>query len=221
MRHFAAIVAASAAFFMSACANDNAMLKAQADATAAQAQARVAEAQARAEEAKAVQALAPKVDAGGAAAYLIAKAMGQHKSEPGSGSVQVQQPQSLLGLAWQSLLQVADVGLRAYGIKVAGDVAMNNSNNARETSVASYGAFTSMGQSIAQAGTAGYPYVQAPQANVTTTLSGTGVIGSGSFSAPITTTTNRNCSGGTGASGGAGAGAVPGGAGGTANGGNC
>ncbi len=170
-----------------------------------------------------MQALAAKIDATGASNYLLVKALkGLGLGQAPVQQVAVQQPQSILGMAWQSLLQVADVGLRAYGIKVAGDVAMTNSNNSRDTSVASYGAFTAMGNSIANAGTAGYQYIQAPAANVTnTTLSGTGVLGSGTYTGPVTTTTNRNCSGGSGASGGAGVGAIPGGAGGSGAGGTC
>lgn len=75
MKRLLAIAAAAAAVFISGCAHDNVLAKAQADATAAQANARVAEAQAAAEQAKAVQALASKIDAGGASAYLVATAL--------------------------------------------------------------------------------------------------------------------------------------------------
>lgn len=228
------IAAALAVLSIAGCAHDNALAKAQADATAAQANARVAEAQAAAEEAKAVTALSAKIDAGGASAYLIAKALKGIGAAP-QQVVQVQQPQSLLGLAWQSALQIGDIALRAYGIKANRDVNMTTSNNNREIALSTNSAFVGMGHEIGAAGTAGYQYVQAPQApqpNITQTLSGTGVLGSGSYTAPVTTTTTttRNCNGGTaaaGGSGGNGAGTTTGGAGGpagpggSASGGNC
>ncbi len=178
--------------------------------------AKTAQAQADKAEADAVVAVAGKLDAGGASAYLVAKAL------KGLGIGQQQQviqqaPQSIWGTAWTALLQLTDVGLRAYGIKVGGDVARNNSDNNRITSLGAYSAFTQMGGSIASAGTAGYPYVQAPGAttNTTTTLSGTGVLGSGTYNGPITT--NRNCPGGTAGN----SGGTAGGPGGPATGGTC
>lgn len=115
-------------------------------------------------------------------------------------NVQTSAPQPSLGATlWTAALQVADVAMRGYGIKANRDVAIVQSNNAANTTIASYGAFQGMGQQIQLAGTAGYPYVQAPAANITTTLSGTGVIGSGQYTGPVTTTTTtttnpqRNC----------------------------
>lgn len=223
--------AALAALFIGGCAHDNTLAKAQADATVAQANVRVAEAQASAEESKAVQLLASKIDAGGASAYLIAKAIGRAPAP--QSVVQVQQPQSLLGLAWQSALQIADIALRGYGLKATRDVSMVQSNNSRDVALSTNSAFVGMGQSIASAGTAGYQYVQAPQPNITQTLSGTGVLGSGAYTGPVTTTTTRNCNGGSAAAGGAGGGGAAGtattpgsaggnaGSGGSAPGGNC
>jgi len=130
---------------------------------------------------------------------------------------QAQQPRpepSTGAALWQGFLQVADVGLRAWGIKIGGDIAINNSNNQANTAIASYGAFQAMGGQIRDAGIAGYPYVQAPQPNQI--LSGTGVLGSGSYVGPVTTTTTstRTCTGG--AAGAAVPPAIPG-AGGAAN----
>jgi hypothetical protein len=218
------IGAALAALLISGCATvDKDVARAQADAATAQGNARVAEAQAAAEEARAVIALSAKVDAGGASAYLVAKALKGIGGAQPAQVVQVQQPQSLFGLAWQSALQVADVLVRGYGIKATRDVGIVQSNNQAATTIASYGAFGQMGSSIERAGTAGYPYVQAPQPNITNTLSGTGVLGSGSYVGPVTTT--RTCNGGVGAAGGTGGtGTTTGGAGapgGTANGGVC
>ncbi len=83
----------------------------------------------------------------------------------------------------------------------------------RDATIAGYQAFTAMGAQVRDAGVHGYQFVQAPGA--TTTLSGTGVIGSGSYVGPTTTTTTTTttCTGGqagngggttTGAAGGAG-----------------
>jgi hypothetical protein len=222
------IAAALAVAALAGCAS-NESKKAEADATAALANARVAEAQAVAEEAKAVQALAAKVDAGGASAYLVAKALnGLGARQPAPVQV-VQQPQSIVGAAWQALLQIADLGLRGWGIKANRDVAIIQSNNNRDVSLSTNSTFGALGQSIATAGTAGYPYVQAPGAVTTNTLSGTGVLGSGTYTAPVTTTTTttttHTCQGGTAANGGAGGtGTTTGGAGaagGGAPGGNC
>lgn len=106
------------------------------------------------------------------------------------------QEASVASTAWSAFLSVVDVGLRAYGIKVGGTVAIRQVEANRDTSLGAYQAFTNMGGQIQAAGTAGYPYVQAPQANVN--LSGTGVIGQGSYVGPVitTTTTTRNCNGG-------------------------
>lgn len=70
-----------------------------------------------------------------------------------------------------------DVALRAYGIERGAAVALRQSDNARDVSVASYGALADTAALI-----------QAPQANVTQTLSGTGVLGDGAYTAPVTTT---------------------------------
>lgn len=200
IRRALAIAAAAAAVFISGCATDPAVAKAQADAQVMAGQVRVAEANRDAEEARAVQALAAKVDSGGAAAYLIAKAMKGLSTAP----VQVVQrePESLLGLAWRSLLQVADIALRGYGIRTNRDVSLAATSANRDVSLASYATFAQMGSQIAAAGIAGYPFIQTPQPNVT--LSGTGVIGSGTYTGPVTTTTTttRNCNGGTAAPGG-------------------
>jgi hypothetical protein len=86
----------------------------------------------------------------------------------------------------------------------------------RDQYVATMGAFQSTAQAgfVSNAQIAGL--IQAPQPNVT--LSGQGVIGNGTYNAPITAT--RNCNGGTSTTS-SGTTASPGGAGGTAQGGNC
>lgn len=225
-RKFAMLLtAAFAAVFLSACPSNDALVRAQADAAIAAGNARVEEAKAATQEAIAVQKLADKIDATGASNYLLVKALkGLGLGQPAPQQVVVQQPQSLFGLAWQALLQVADIGLRGYGIKAGRDVAITQSNNATALGISTNGTFASMGGSIERAGIAGYPYVQAPAANITNTLSGTGVLGSGSYAAPVTTTTTttttRNCQGGSGAPGGGGTTGAAG-SGGGAQGGTC
>jgi hypothetical protein len=210
-----------AMFALSACSSNTELVRAQVQASEAQSLARIEEAKAAAAEAQAVKALADRIDAGGASAYLIAKAM-KGIAQP-VHQVQVAQPRSTVETIFGAVLQVADVALRAYGIKSGADMAIAATNATRDTSIASYGAFTTMGGHIATAGTAGYPYVQAPAPNVT--LSGTGVIGAGTYTGPVTTTntttTTRTCSGGTAGQGAAGGGVSGGGAGGSAPGGTC
>lgn len=132
---------------------------------------------------------------------------------------------------WASILvpTVATLGMGYFTYK-AGAV---NSNNQRDVAISTNQSFASMGNSIATAGTAGYQFIQAPGAVTTNTLSGTGVLGSGTYTAPVTTTTTHNCyggsaaAGGSGAAGGAGSATSPGGAGGagatggSSPGGNC
>lgn len=127
-------------------------------------------------------------------------------------------PPSLGQTLWTAALQTADIVLRGYGLKMNRDVAVIQSNNQAATSIASYGAFTAMGGSIERAGTAGYPYVQAPGAVTTNTISGSGVIGSGSYVGPVTTTTTTTstCTGGQAGAGGGTTTPGPGGAGGAA-----
>lgn len=202
---------------LAGCAGDKELARAQAERETAFANAEVERAKASAEESRAVQRLADKIDAGGATAYLLARALnrgGAGASAPAPAPV-VAVPTNPIAAVFQAVLQAADIGLRAYGIKAGRDTAIAATQAQRDTAIASYGAFTAMGSSIASAGTAGYPYIQAPQANMT--LSGTGVLGSGSYVGPVTTTTTttRTCSGGSGASGGNGAGTTTGGAGGT------
>lgn len=86
----------------------------------------------------------------------------------------------------------------------------------RDSTIAGYQAFTSMNAQTAAAGTYGYQYVQAPGAvtTSTSTLNGTGVVGSGTNTGPVTTT--RTCNGGQAGNGAGTTTGAPGGAGGTA-----
>lgn len=149
-------------------------------------------------------------------AAVMALAMGKSESQVAPPAP----PQDKV-LQWASILMPTVTNIATAGFAYrAGVVA---SNNSRDVTVAGYNTFGSMASSgfSALQGTASSGFaanasiaglIQAPQPNVT--LSGQGVIGSGSYTAPVTTTTNSNnttrtCAGGNGASGGAGA---PGGA---------
>lgn len=113
--------------------------------------------------------------------------------------VQPSAPSSLGATLWQAALQVTDIALRGYGIKAGRDVSIVQSNNAASTAIASYGAFQGMATAGFSSNAQIAGFIQAPAANVTTTLSGSGVIGSGTYTGPVTTTTTtttnpqRNC----------------------------
>lgn len=164
-------------------------------------------------------------------AAVMALAMGKSESQ-----VTPPAPPQDKVMQWASILvpTLSNIATAGFSYR-AGVVA---SNNSRDVTVAGYQTFGSMAsngfnalQGTASSGfsansaiaSAGFNsastiagFIQAPQPNVT--LSGTGVIGSGSYTAPVTTTTNSNntnrtCAGGNGAAGGAGAGGGAGGAG--------
>lgn len=224
MKSFKRVALAIAALAMlvmaGGCATTNETRKAEADAQVAVGNARVAEAQAAAKQAEADKVLYDKLDATGAGyALLVRQLKGLGLGAPQQQIVQTQ-PASVWGLAWQAAIGVADVALRAYGIKATRDVGITNSNNQRDIAVSTNNAFLGMGHEIGAAGIAGYPYIQAPGAITTTTttntLSGTGVLGTGTYTGPVTT--SHNCASGNGAAGGTGS---PGGSGGASTGGNC
>lgn len=153
-------------------------------------------------------------------AAVMALAMGKSESQ-----VTPPAPPQDKVMQWASILvpTLSNIATAGFSYR-AGVVA---SNNSRDVTVAGYNTFGSMASSGFNAlqGTASSGFaanasiaglIQAPQPNVT--LSGQGVIGSGSYTAPVTTTTNSNntnrtCAGGNGAAGGAGAGGGAGGAG--------
>lgn len=159
------------------------------------------------------------ISAGGDAASKVA-AVGAIERLCGSGQMVAFQPRqepSLGTSLWQAALSVGDIAMRFYGIKANRDVGINASNNAANTTIAGYGAFSN----IAGAGFASTASIasriQAPAANITntttnntatttttsTSLGGSGVIGNGSYTTttltgsqnPITSTTSpRVCS---------------------------
>lgn len=154
-------------------------------------------------------------------AAVMALAMGKSNTQPAPAA-----PPQNQALQWASVLVPAltNLGTGYFGYQLG----VAQSNNNRDATVAGYNAFGSIAtggfNAMGSVATAGFnsnaslgSFIQAPQPNMT--LSGTGVLGSGtySYSAPVTTTTttttnsnNRNCQGGAG--GGTTTGAAGGGA---------
>lgn len=204
---FGLIIAVVLAFGMlGGCATDDPPKPVTVGAPAAQQPATPAEAMASAVQSctSAVQSIA--TSAAGDAASKVA-AVGAIERMCGNGGgiafrmpAAEPQPQSIGATLWQGALQVADLFLRGYGIKSTRDVSMNASDNSARTAIASYGAFQGMNAASVGANVDIARLIQAPAANVT--LSGTGVLGSGSYVGPV----NRNCVGGNGAAGAAGTG---------------
>lgn len=127
----------------------------------------------------------------------------------GAGTVSPQPPASVPApprsgweSAWVMALQVVDVGLRAWGIKVGGDVAIRQSDNAANQAIASYNAFTQTATAGFNSNAAIAGFIQAPQPNIT--LSGTGALATGGGAATYNWTgpVTRTCTGGAGAPGG-------------------
>ena len=228
-----AIVVGIAALTLGGCATTNkdylALLTAQ-QAVAVQ--------QAEAAKARfvAMSQIAQTGDASSRTAAVMAMAMVQ------TPHVQLPAPPESEAFKWASIIlpTVGNLGTGYFGYRMG----VTQSNNNRDITVAGYNTFGTMATAgyaaITNTASAGFAantgiagFIQAPQPNIT--LSGTGVIGSGSYSAPVTTTTttttntttnsnNRNCVGGSGASGGPGGSATttagsgaPGGLGGGAN----
>ena len=208
--------AAAIAVLLAGCANDQAFLKAQADAATAASQARVAEAQAAAEEAKAVQRLADKIDAGGASAYLLAKAL-KGIAAPAPQPVAIQRPRDWLDYLDGVTRFVGTAGNIAVPIVTvresnktarAGydrDVRVEEARQAGESA-----RIATVGQIASDVAS------RPPNVTNTYTMNGQGVLGSGTYTGPVTT--NRDCSGGSAGNGG---GTTTGAAGGPANGGSC
>lgn len=171
------------------------------------------------------------VDPAARTAAVMALAMGKSDTQ----IVPPAPPQNEM-LQWASVFVPAltNLGSGYFGYRIG----VTQSNNNRDATVAGYNAFGSIAtggfNALSATATSGFnsnatlgSFIQAPQPNVT--LSGQGVIGSGSYSysAPVTTNTTtttttttdsnnttRNCQGGNGAAGGAGGGTTTGAAGG-------
>jgi hypothetical protein len=167
----------------------------------AKAQSDIATARANSDAARysALAAIASKGDSASSVAAVMAIAIGGAAQQ---GPQQVAAPQRSDALQWASIL--VPTLTQAYAIGKSADVAINSSNNAMLTSSATTGAFVGIAGKI-QAPTVVTPTL--PQANVSTvtndshnsasstvgdTLSGTGALGSGSYSTqanPVTTST--------------------------------
>lgn len=122
--------------------------------------------------------------------------------------VQQVQPQQVVGrTAWdvfaslvlgtvqfvkETVQTVGPIAGQVYQARTNADVQKVVAKYNADTQQATVAGFTTMGGHIAAAGTAGYQYVQAPGAVTTNTLSGTGVLGSGTYTAPVTTTTTTD-----------------------------
>lgn len=143
-------------------------------------------------------------DASARTAAVMALALGGSSANM---LVNLPPPPEADGYKWAALVlgPITNIASGYFGYRLG----VAQSDNQAASTIASYNTFGAMGGSIERAGVHGYQFVQAPQANQV--LSGTGVLGSGSYSAPTTTTTTRNCTGG---AAGNGAGTTTGGAGG-------
>lgn len=83
------------------------------------------------------------------------------------------------------------------GMWISSDATKHGQTMSRDIAVSSNQMVSGLGNNIASAGVAGYPFVQAPQPNQT--FSGTGVWGSGTYSPTSNSWSNsynRNCTGG-------------------------
>ncbi len=162
----------------------------------------IATSRAEAEKARyaAIAEIARGGDPSSRTAAVMALALGGGSS---SQQLNLPAPPEDSAYKWAALIlgPVTNIASGYFGYRLG----VSQSDNQAASTIASYQTFGSMGGSIERAGIAGYPYLQAPAANVTTTtLSGSGVIGAGSYVGPVTTT--RNCAGGNGAPGGNGGG---------------
>jgi hypothetical protein len=186
----------------------------------------IAKAKADAERARyeAIAEIGKTGDATAKVASVIALALGNgsaaSSAQPSSQPLpQLPESDSDKAFKWASLIAgpLTNVAQGFFGYKLG----VTQSNNQTAMSIANTNAFASTAaagfgasQSIASSGfgaagniaSAGFnsttsiaALIQAPAPNLT--LSGTGVIGSGSYTAPITTTTTRTCTGGPAAAG--------------------
>lgn len=191
MRYFAIILA----LLLSACASPE-----YTQYTATQQAIAASRAQADTARYQALASIASRGDSAASVAAAMALAMGGQSQAP-----QIAPPQASQALQWAQVLVPGIT--QAYAIGKSADVAINSSNNAALTSANTMAAFVGVAGKI-QAPVIAAPVT--PQANVTTTttstvsgdtitsgdtLSGTGVLGSGSYSTqanPVTTTTTTS-----------------------------
>jgi len=170
----------------------------------AKAQSDIATARAASDAARysALATIASKGDTASSVAAVMAIAIGGGTQQ---GQQQVAAPQRSAALQWASIVIIPGL-TQAYAIGKSADVAINSSNNAMLASTATTAGFVGIAGKIQAPAAAN---VIVPQANVSTvmttstdshdtassadqTMSGTGVLGSGTYTAqanPVTTST--------------------------------
>jgi hypothetical protein len=143
-----------------------------------------------------------------------------------AAQTRIEAPRSIGEVVFGAALQMADVALRAYGIRTQRDVAITQANTQAATTQASYAAFSALGNTVGATATniatAGFNAANRP-ALPTTQINVTGAgnnIGSGTLNSNSGNTA-RTCTGGNGGaagtgSAGGGSATLPGGVGGAA-----
>lgn len=167
---FAAVLSLLAA---SGCASDDYRLYAE-----SQAAIHTARANADAERYRAMASIAQSGDTTSKVAAMFAM---QAAGNGGPQPAHIAAPKSPAEVARDWLGMILPVAMQGYGIHANSQVMMRQSDNSARVAESTNAAFV---------GIAGQ--IQAPAANVTTTtttLSGSGVLGSGSYTGPVNTTT--------------------------------
>lgn len=175
----------------------------------------VAKYNAEAEKYKAMAAIAASGSETAKVAAVVAM-IGMNSNNQSLNTLQlpqnvVQPPPQNEALQWASILvpSVTNVIGMGYNYKAA----VTQSNNARDVAISTNSTFSSMGTNIQNTSTSSAAsiasvaasngsalttvagMIQAPQANVTTTISGDGVVGSGTLTkSPVSTTTTSTTS---------------------------
>lgn len=124
-----------------------------------------AKANAEAEKYKAMAAIAKSGDTTAKVAAMMAMQNNQQQLQ-----VQIAAPKTSWDIAREMLGIFVPAIVQGYGIHANQNIAVTQSNNSKEVAVSTNQAFVGIASQI-----------QAPAANITTTLSGTGVLGSGSY----------------------------------------
>jgi hypothetical protein len=190
MKRITLILATVALTVLAGCGTDKAFIQAQSDAAMAASKARVAEAEAEVERARAVQAIAPKIDAGGASAYLIATALKGLTVPQQAQAPAVQRPRDFLDYlsAFTGVVgALGNVAVPIITVKEGGKTSRAGFERDLGVERARQVGETARVQSVAQI--ARDVAAATPQPNIT--LSGTGVIGGGSYAVTTTTTTHK------------------------------
>ncbi len=171
---FGLAVAAS----LSGCATE--MSKDEAKAHEAASVAQVKRAEADKARSDAISTLAAGSGDSARVAGIMALVMSGQSSAPAPQVIQSRR--STTEVVIDGMLRLLGLGIQYHGIEAGKDVSIQASRDRAATDQAAFNALANVAGNI-----------QAPQANQTTTqtLSGTGVIGNGSYSAPTTTTSTE------------------------------